>query len=647
MGEQSQLEELLSLWDLGRAEGRTVTAQELCVGHPELLVPLQRRIEEVLRLEQLKRGVQRATLASTINANAASGGLPVACVPTSPPLEETSFLTTPGGELDLRGYELIEQLGTGGMGEVYRCCDPALERDLAIKVMKASLRDDPEGERRFLREARVTGSLQHPGIVPVHNLGRLADGHLHYTMRLVRGRTFADILKQEAGKPERLSALLAIFQKVCEAVAYAHSKRVIHRDLKPSNIMVGRFGEVQVMDWGLAKVLSPDEGPDSPEEKADAAGTSIPTESIDTPVDLTRTGSGMGTPAYMPPEQALGEWDTVDERADVFALGSILCEMLTGQPPYVGEDGNEVRRRARRGDLADALARVQRCGADVALWALCRACLAPERESRPRDASVVARCVADYEAEAQERLRWAELERAQAHVRRAEWERARLCAALILLTPSLIFLVRDLLDTNLPLEVASFGRLFHGTVAVVALVVTLVVAWVLWRRKQLSLSTLRGVDLAILGSMTLFFGWLQYRDFVHGPIAEASGVEQGPLVLKHAIGSSATRWFFLILMYGIFISSTWRRCLLVSLGLAITPLILTPLAASRHAPLEGEFFFSMLDMVTLLALAIAIVVFNSRRMEIISRPAARRSGWAATAAGPESNPSGSRPPAGL
>lgn len=157
MGEQSRVEALLSLWDRGRAEGRTVMAEELCAGHPELLSPLQRRIEEVLRLEQLEQGVQRATLASTANANAASSGFPVAGIATSPPLEETSPRTTPATELDLRGYELIEALGAGGMGEVYRSCDPSLGRDLAIKVIKADYRNHPVVEYRFLREARITG----------------------------------------------------------------------------------------------------------------------------------------------------------------------------------------------------------------------------------------------------------------------------------------------------------------------------------------------------------------------------------------------------------------------------------------------------------------------------------------------------------
>jgi serine/threonine-protein kinase len=195
--------------------------------------------------------------------------------------------------------------------------------------------------------------------------------------------------------------------------------------------------------------------------------------------------------------------------------------------------------------------------------------------------------------------------------------RRLLFVALLTLAPSLIFLVRNLVDTNLPPEVSGFGRLFHGSVAVV----TGVMAWALWRRKKLSLRVLRGIELIIFGSLAVFFAWLQFRDFVHGPIAEASSCAQGPLVLKHAIGNSATKWFFVIILYGVFIPNTWRRCLLVSLALAVTPLILTPLAASRHAPLESEYFFSMLDMVTLLAVAIAIAVFGSHRLQILEAQA--------------------------
>jgi tetratricopeptide (TPR) repeat protein len=199
--------------------------------------------------------------------------------------------------------------------------------------------------------------------------------------------------------------------------------------------MVGRFGEVQVMDWGLAKLLTPEDEPSVAETPADLVGTRIHTEGADTPVEQTRMGREMGTPAYMPPEQALGEWDTVDERADVFALGAILCEVLTGQPPYTCHTWEEVLRKAKRGDHVEALARLDGCGADGALTALCRECLAPRREDRPRDAEVVARRVAAYQTDVQERLRRAEVERTEAVIKAREERKRRrwVIAALLLL----------------------------------------------------------------------------------------------------------------------------------------------------------------------------------------------------------------------
>jgi tetratricopeptide (TPR) repeat protein len=355
-------------------------------------------------------------------------------------MSETNSLNTPDQTTDgarprdadtmpapnAAGHALFECIGVGGMGEVYRCGDDALKRDLAIKVLKPELRGDADAEERFLREARLTGALQHPGIVPVHNLGRLADGRLFYTMKLVRGRTLADLLRDEPDGPD----LLAVVEKVCQAMAYAHNKGVIHRDLKPSNVMVGEFGEVQVMDWGLAKELSRAE-PVTPSGEA--------TQEVETvgraeeAAGLSRAGAALGTPAYMPPEQAAGDWDIVDERADVFALGAILCQVLTGRPPYHGSSRDDLLRRARRGDMSEALGRLERCGADSALVDLCRDCLAAEREGRPRHAGVVAERLASYQAEVRERLRQAELERARAEVQALEQrKRRRLRAALAL-----------------------------------------------------------------------------------------------------------------------------------------------------------------------------------------------------------------------
>ena len=203
-------------------------------------------------------------------------------------------------ELDLRDYVLLDCVGRGGMGEVYRGRDPALGRNLAVKVLRPEFSGQTAAERRFEREARINGVLQHPSIVPVYNLGRLPDGRLYFTMKLVRGQTLADRLAAGGSGSAWLSDLLNIYEKICQAVAYAHSRGVIHRDLKPGNIMLGAFGEVQVMDWGVAKVL-----------QAQAPGPQVE-NTISAITRSTQAGSTaedeptgvVGTTPYMAPEQA-------------------------------------------------------------------------------------------------------------------------------------------------------------------------------------------------------------------------------------------------------------------------------------------------------------------------------------------------------
>jgi serine/threonine-protein kinase len=335
----------------------------------------------------------------------------------------TAVPSDDGSGFDLRDCELLDRVGRGGMGEVFRGKDPALGRDLAVKVLRPELRSDPGAERRFAQEARVTGALQHPNIVPVHNLGRLPDGRLYFTMKLVRGRTLAEMLAEGQG-PGRLAEWLGVFEKVCQAVAFAHSRGVIHRDLKPANVMVGAFGEVQVMDWGLAKVLALADGVAFQEGESGEAGDTVRRVALTgSTADDRRTGI-VGTPAYMAPEQARGEADVVDERADVFGMGAILCEILTGRPPHWGTDLDAILREAASGDTADAYARLDGCGADPQLVQLAKACLAPEPAWRPRDASSVAVAVTAYQHSVQERLRQAELGRA-AEQARAEAAQAR------------------------------------------------------------------------------------------------------------------------------------------------------------------------------------------------------------------------------
>jgi serine/threonine-protein kinase len=322
---------------------------------------------------------------------------------------------------------LFEEIGRGGMGRVLRGHDPELGRDLAVKVLREEHASDQGLEQRFVEEAQVGGQLQHPGVVPVYELGRFPDRRPFFTMKLVKGRTLAELLKERPDPADDLQSYLGIFQQVCQTVAYAHSKGVIHRDLKPANVMVGAFGEVQVMDWGLAKVLGQRNG----EPDATATGTLIRTvRSGSTAEEHGRTGV-VGTPAYMAPEQARGEVEAVDERADVFGLGAILCEILTGEPPYCRGDRAAVLCQAATGDVVEAFARLENCGSESELRLLCRDCLAPEREKRPRNAEVVTRRLATYQAAVQERLRAAELERAAAEARAVE-ERKRRRVALAL-----------------------------------------------------------------------------------------------------------------------------------------------------------------------------------------------------------------------
>jgi len=335
-------------------------------------------------------------------------------------------------------YDLLREVGHGGIGVVFRGRDRLLGRELAIKVLREAYRDDPDARRRFTEEARVGSRLQHPAIVPVYELGWFSDRRPYFTMKLVEGQTLADLLTErggqalagqnteEAASAPRVTAdpqrLLPVFAQVCQAMAYAHAQGVVHRDLKPANIMVGAFGEVQVMDWGFAKVLAQEGAADaSAAERAAGAGQSAaPPPPLTGTNGNTHSGALMGTPAYMPPEQARGEVALIDARADVFALGAILCEILTGRPAYVADIADDLCHRAAMGDLENAYAALDACGADLTLRKLAKCYLAAERSARPADAGHVARDLTAYLASAQERLRQAELERAAAEARARE-----------------------------------------------------------------------------------------------------------------------------------------------------------------------------------------------------------------------------------
>jgi len=228
-------------------------------------------------------------------------------------------------------YAVAEDLGAGGMGQVVRVHDAELDRDVAMKLLRGQGFRDGDSVSRFLDEARSTARLEHPNIVPIHEVGYRPDGVPYFTMRLVQGKTLHELIEELAtGNPaahERLPFVrrLQLVQHVCHALSYAHAQGILHRDIKPANIMIGAFGEVVVMDWGLARTI----GPRSPESRG-------------LPRHPTGRGAVLGTPAFMPPEQAEGGSDTLDARSDVYAVGALMYALFTLRAPHTGTTPLEV-----------------------------------------------------------------------------------------------------------------------------------------------------------------------------------------------------------------------------------------------------------------------------------------------------------------
>jgi serine/threonine-protein kinase len=379
----AQFAEACSAW----AGRKGASLAELLVERGWLTAADQADIERLLERKLKKHGGDaRASLvaATTAEARRILADLDdpalresVAALPTvdaAPPVPTVAY--RPQGR---ERYTLIRQHARGGIGQVWLARDADLDREIALKEPRDDKAGHPAVRARFIEEARITGQLEHPGIVPVYELVRPTDGQQpFYTMRFVRGRTLSQAVKayhrkrrDGAARPLDLRQLLGVFVSVCNAVAYAHSRGVIHRDLKGQNVLLGDFGEVMVVDWGLAKVTG------RPEEPTSALPV---TPGHDSPRFATVHGQALGTPGYMAPEQAEGRLDEIDARSDVYGLGAVLYEILTGAPPFTGPDDPAVLERVIHEPPVAPRRRVPTTPA--ALEALCLKALAKRPEDR-------------------------------------------------------------------------------------------------------------------------------------------------------------------------------------------------------------------------------------------------------------------------
>jgi serine/threonine-protein kinase len=286
-------------------------------------------------------------------------------------------------------YRIMELIGEGGMGVVFRARDIDFDRDIALKILLKTHVGNQEMHRRFFDEAQITGQLEHPGIVPVYEMGSSEQGRPYFAMKMVEGQTLADLLENYSGSPLEQYRMLNIFARACQAIAFAHSRGYIHLDLKPSNVMVGNYGEVHVMDWGLSRRI---------DDLSAGVGPEV-SEALNQKPDTS--GKITGTPAYMPPEQARGR--SIGLHSDVFGLGAVLCELLTRKPPFIGKNVRQIYRRAVNASLRRTFERLDACNADPSMIALAKRCLSSNPADRPSDAGIISTEITTYLASSKER----------------------------------------------------------------------------------------------------------------------------------------------------------------------------------------------------------------------------------------------------
>ncbi|HCE45667.1 MAG TPA: hypothetical protein DET40_19160 [Lentisphaeria bacterium] len=294
-------------------------------------------------------------------------------------------------------YSKVRTIGFGGVGLVISGHDPNLDRDVAIKMLRAENKNRISEVERFIREARATASIEHPNVIPVHEMGIMDGVGVFFSMKKVQGDNFQTVLegfkrgKKEYSEKYTQHQLLEIFINICNGVAYAHSKRIIHRDLKPHNVLIGDFGEVLVMDWGLAKFLDAGVGKDPVPFQHKTGDKPFTGDS-----SMTIDGTISGTPNYMPPEQAEGKNSELDERSDIYSLGAILYQILTYEPPFSGDDLQKVLEDVRKGSFIPPVKRFAEYRIPRELEAICLKAMAFEKKSRYQTVQELVRDVRNY-----------------------------------------------------------------------------------------------------------------------------------------------------------------------------------------------------------------------------------------------------------